>query len=66
MSYYIRKFSGVPPQSQFDSSEGTPLVIDTTTGVLYFFLDGTVQPVQANISPTPGLSFNSDFNGDFG
>jgi len=49
MSRYIRKFNGVPPISQFDFNEGTPLVIDTTTGVIYYVEDNTVFPVE----PTP-------------
>jgi len=49
MSRYIRKFNGVPPLSQFDFNEGTPLVIDTTTGVVYYVDDNAVLPVE----PTP-------------
>jgi len=46
MSRYIRKFDGVPPLSQFDFNEGTPLVIDTNTGFLYYSDQNIVKQVN--------------------
>lgn len=65
MSKYIRSYEGVPPPIQFDSHEGTPLVLNVLTGILYYLHKGMVLPVQAGPIPS-GLAFSSGFDKGFG
>lgn len=42
MAKEVRLYSGTPPVSAFANDSGTPLVLDTTTGTLYYLADGDV------------------------
>lgn len=42
MSKEVRLYSGTPPVSAFANDSGTPLVLDTTTGTLYYLAAGDV------------------------
>jgi hypothetical protein len=64
VSQYIRTNMGVPTVSMFDSKEGTPLIIDLTTGVLYYLFQQHVMPVQGGPPPTFN-GFSSGFSDGF-
>lgn len=42
MSKEVRLYEGTPPVSAFANDSGTPLVLDTTTGTLYYLAAGDV------------------------
>ena len=45
MSQYIRTKAGVPTLTDFASGEGTPIVIDVTTGLGYYLYRNVVMPL---------------------
>jgi len=45
MSQYIRTKEGMPTIQDFLSNEGTPLVIDVTTGLGYYLYKNVVMPL---------------------
>ena len=60
MSQYIRTKAGVPTLTDFASGEGTPLVIDVTTGIGYYLYKNIVMQMVSGI-----LTVNNAFNNGF-
>lgn len=48
MSKYVRTKVGVPQLSDFADAEGTPLVVDVTTGAIYFVYKNNVRALIAD------------------
>ena len=63
MSAYIRLKRGMPILRDFASGEGSPIVIDTLTGIGYYLYKNIVFPLQFGISSTG--AFNDGFSNGF-
>lgn len=65
----VRVMSGVPTSVRdFSDSEGTPIIIDDTTGVLYILIGSTITPVNVTSANNPTFATitvtgTSTFNG---
>jgi hypothetical protein len=60
----IRLVEGVPKPSDFGSHSGTPLVINSITGIAYYFARGFVRPLQAGPIDVAG-AFSNGFSAGF-
>jgi predicted methyltransferase len=45
----VRTWKGVPPLLAFGGSDGTPIVIDVTTGIGYFTYNNLVLPLVGGV-----------------
>ena len=46
----VRTYAGTPPASTFNSADGTPIVIDTTTNLAYYLNAGVVTGLGGNVN----------------
>jgi hypothetical protein len=56
MSHYIRLKEGLPLLRDFASGEGSPLVIDTLTGIAYYVKRNIIFPLQFGVSVVGAFS----------
>lgn len=64
MSHYIRLKDGVPTINDFLSNEGSPLVINTLTGVAYYLRKNIVAELVSG-TMTVANAFNLGFSDGF-
>lgn len=64
MSAYIRLKQGLPLLRDFASGEGSPIVIDTLTGIGYYLHRNIIFPLQFGTSSVNAFSdgFSSGFS----
>ena len=64
MSQYIKISRGYPKLSDFASGEGSPIIIDVTTGIAYYVFKNIIYPIQGGTSVTGAFSdgFSTGFS----
>lgn len=65
MSKYIRLKQGLPVLADFKDSEGSPIVIDTTTGNGYYLSQNIIFPLRADGAPAVTNAYDDGFSGGF-
>jgi hypothetical protein len=60
----VRTCVGIPTRANFGGSDGTPIVIDVTTGIGYYSYQGRILPMTAGVQPIYA-AFSSGFSDGF-